>query len=184
MNKQLLLAWCGVLGFYLVGCNVCKGQVASDASKCVADNPGFIEWIEDYKAETDEMELGCWNDIKALQESMIGKHGPPIELELKNAACFNSCQQYIRNIDFLVELSGCSCDRLDELFPLSQLDHFFDSWCMRRPTEFLLRETGVVNDWDIFNRRYCRCNIAIACDSTMAYPSLGLMILAIWFGFR
>lgn len=133
---------------------------------CVQGNARFVEWVEDYKAETDEMERICAADVAALRTSLIGKHGPPLDIEMKNAACYNSCQQYIRNVDFLLEISECSCAELDEVFPLSAIGHAFESWCMRRPTQFLMQETGVLMGWEAFDARFCKCSVAIACESS------------------
>lgn len=147
------------------------------AQGCVAGSPRFIAWQEDYRLETDTMEATCRSDVAALRTNLIGKHGPPIEVEIKQALCYGSCQQYVRDVDFLIETSACNCSQLDKVYPLSALGYdLLSSWCDRRPTTFLARETGIISDWNSFNTRYCQCSIAIACQGArVAWSPLALL---------
>jgi hypothetical protein len=149
----------------LAVCAQAVSGVVYDPSRCIKGNPRFIEWVEDYKLETDEVEARCNLDVKSLHDNLIGAHGPPLEIEMKSVVCFGACQQYISNIDYLLETSGCPCEMMDEVFSLSEIDHEFESWCQRRPTEFLAQHTGIISDWRAFNARYCECSTAIACES-------------------
>lgn len=156
-----------ILGFAITLVVVALLVSQTKASDCVATNTRLQEWVEDYQSETDSMETQCAADIEALRTNLIGAHGPPIETEIKAAACYNSCQQYSRNIDYLQEISTCSCDELDSVFPLSDLGYDdIDSWCDRRPTYYLYKETGILSTWDAFDTRYCQCSVAIACDAS------------------
>jgi hypothetical protein len=135
------------------------------AQGCAAGSPRFIAWQEDYLLETNTMEASCRADVAALRTNLIGRHGPPIEVEIKQALCYGSCQQFVRDVDFLIETSSCTCSQLDTVYPLSALGYdLLSSWCERRPTTFLARETGIISDWSSFNSRYCQCSIAIACQ--------------------
>ena len=69
------------------------------------------------------MEKLCTTDVKRLQTNLIGKHGPPLEVEIKEAMCFGGCQQYVRNINYLMETSGCLCSELDVVFPLGSIGY-------------------------------------------------------------
>ncbi|GBG24161.1 Hypothetical Protein FCC1311_003792 [Hondaea fermentalgiana] len=167
------------MAVFLAATQFCQAQ------DCVSTNSRLQEWIEDYQFETDSMETQCAEDIKALRTGLIGAHGPPIEIEIKNAACYNSCQQYARNIDYLQEISTCACEELDEVFPLADLGHSADSWCDRRPTNYLMKETGILHTWEAFDTRYCKCSVAIACDATglqrERHFAVFAALLIIWF---
>jgi len=160
---------------------------SSPAAECAPRNEDLVHWERDYSTAAEEMENECREILRMVHTELIGKHGPPLEIDVKNAACFGSCKQFMSDVEYLFALTGCACDELDSYFPLKKLGIDMETWCQRNPGYHIENELGIFVDWADFDLKYCKCAVSIRCESfathskpTLSFMSITLILLFIF----
>lgn len=133
--------------------DICLGwDIDSDSYRAMLD------WDRDLAYETFEAEKLCEDTVLEMQERLVGKHGPALEIDVKLAMCSGDCDLMAYNVNQLIQSTQCTCEKLDEYFPYLSLPSGYSrtgpgpsehkrlpkSWCERNPMFYLHRETGML----------------------------------------